>query len=539
MGVYSNTLFNGFVYDDSFQVLQNEWIRDVRHLPDILLNSAWAFRENTTPINYYRPVMHLIYMIDYHIFGLQPWGFHLTSTILHTLNTIMVFFIASILFKKHEDMQAEQKSLRESYLIYYVSPPLAAAVIFAIHPVNTEAVAWVAGIPELTFVFFYLSSFYLYLTTPSFSARSILALFFFLMATLSKETALTLPLLLLAHDTTFNREVVQTKLDYFRRYLPFAITIGIYFILRFYALGGMAPQKPKHDYLNSFQYLINVFPLTIEYFKTLLFPFNLNAFHVFHPVFSVMEAKALVSLLLTAIFLVLFAVIRKREPIASFAILWIVIPLIPVLYIPGVGINTFAERYLYLPSAGFSIFFAYWLWKVFKRLSSKNSKIMVLCLTTVLFITVLFYATSAVKRNITWRNELNLWSDTVKKSPDSAGARYNLGIALFNKELIDQAIAELKKATRIAPGFIDAHHYLGAVYQDTGRSSEAVQEYMTVLQLSPDNVGVYYNLGLIYTQSGLLEQALLALQEAIRINPDHTNARHQLERVRHLKELQG
>jgi hypothetical protein len=538
MGVYSNTLFNGFVYDDSFQVLQNEWIKDIRHLPDIFLNSAWAFRDNQTPINYYRPVMHLIYMVDYHIFGVQPWGFHLTSAIFHSLNTIMVFFIASILFKQHADIHAEQKGLRERYLIYYVSPPLVAAVIFAIHPVNTEAVAWVAGIPELTFVFFYLCSFYLYLATPSTSARYILAPFFFLLATLSKETALTLPLLLFAYDTVFNKEGVRTKLDYFRRYLPFAITIGIYFILRFYALGGIAPQKPKHDYLSSFQYLINVFPLTIEYFKTLLFPLNLNAFHVFHPVFSIMEAKTLVSLLLTTGFLVLLAVIRGRERIASFALLWIVIPLIPVLYIPGVGINTFAERYLYLPSVGFSIFVAYWLWRVFNILSSKNRKIMVLCLTTALFLTTLFYATSTVKRNVTWRNELNLWSDTVKKSPDSAMAHYNLGIVLYNKGSIDPAIAELKEAIRIAPGFIEAHHYLGAVYQDTGRSSEAVQEYMTVLQLSPDNAGVYYNLGLIYTQSGLLDQALSALQEAVRIKPDHTNARHQLERVRQLKGLQ-
>jgi tetratricopeptide (TPR) repeat protein len=539
MGVYANTLFNGFVYDDSFQVLQNEWIKDVRHLPDVFLNSAWAFRDNQTPINYYRPIMHLIYMIDYHIFVLQPWGFHLTNAIFHTLNTIMVFFIASILFKQHADIYAEQKKgLRESHLIYYLSPPLAAAVIFAIHPVNTEAVAWVAGIPELTFVFFYLCSFYLYLATPSIPARYLLAPFFFLLATMSKETALTLPLLLFAYDTVFNKEVVKTKLDYFKRYLPLVISMGIYFALRFYALGGLAPQKPKHDYLSSFQYLINVFPLAVEYLTTLLFPLNLNAFHVFHPVLSVMEGKALVSLLLFITFLILLYVVRRKRRLVFFALLWIVIPLIPVLYIPGVGINTFAERYLYLPSAGFSIIFAYWLWRALNTLLSKNRKVMVLLLTILLFITFIFYATSTVIRNITWRSELNLWSDTVKKSPDSAMAHYNLGIVLYNKGSIDPAITELKEAVKILPSYTDAHYNLGAVYQNTGRFSEAAQEYITVLQLSPGSADVYYNLGLIYTQSGLLDQALSALQEAVKIKADYPEARHQLERVRQLKGLQ-
>jgi hypothetical protein len=519
-------------------VLQNEWMKDIRHLPDILLNSAWAFRENQPPINYYRPVMHLTYMVDYHLFGLQPWGFHLTNAILHTLNTALVFLIASALFRKHGASTAGQRGAWQNTLHYYLSPPLAAAIIFAIHPVNTEAVAWVAAIPELTFVFFSLCSFYLYITTPSFPARYILAPFFFLLATLSKETALTLPILLFAYDAAFNKKGGKMGLHYFRRYLPFIVAAGIYFALRLYALGGLAPQKPKHDYLTTFQYLLNVFPLTIEYFKTLLFPVNLTVFHVFHPVFSIMEGKALASIFLIATFFMLLYVLKRKSPLALFALLWIVIPLLPVLYIPGVGVYTLAERYLYLPSVGFGIFFAYTLTRIVKTLLSRDRKGMVTLLTIFLFVTIIFYAASTVKRNVTWKNEFTLWSDTVKKSPDSAIARYNLGIALFNRGLPDSAIAELKEAVRILPVYADAHYNLGAVYQDRGLFQDAVNEYMMVLQLSPGSVDAFYNLGLIYTETGFFYKAERAFLEAVKLKPDYTEAHSQLKQVRLLMNLQ-
>ncbi len=104
IGVYLNTLPNEFVYDDEFQVLRNLWIKDIRNIPEIFLTNVWAFAGKENLSNYYRPLMHIIYMIDYHIFGLKPWGFHLTNIIFHAGVTLLVYLIASILINQSQDL---------------------------------------------------------------------------------------------------------------------------------------------------------------------------------------------------------------------------------------------------------------------------------------------------------------------------------------------------------------------------------------------------------------------------------------------------
>src|SRR3989339_482484 len=98
--VYANTIPNEFVYDDENQGLDNPWIKDVRNIPEIFFSNVWAFIPELHVSNYYRPLMHLIYMAEYHIFGLKPWGWHLVNIIFHAINGIMVFLIAVTLLNK-------------------------------------------------------------------------------------------------------------------------------------------------------------------------------------------------------------------------------------------------------------------------------------------------------------------------------------------------------------------------------------------------------------------------------------------------------
>src|SRR3989338_389902 len=104
IGVYLNTLPNEFVYDDEGQVLKNLWIKDIRNIPEIFLSNVWAFIDKEYLSNYYRPLMHMIYMIDYYIFGLKPWGFHLTNIIFHAGVSVLVFIIASMLINQSHDL---------------------------------------------------------------------------------------------------------------------------------------------------------------------------------------------------------------------------------------------------------------------------------------------------------------------------------------------------------------------------------------------------------------------------------------------------
>ena len=136
--IYFNSLYNGFVYDDLSQVLGNPWITDIRYIPDILLRGAWAFDEEYAglPQKYYRPVMHLIYMFNYHIFGLKPWGWHLANVLFHSGVTVMVFHVAAGLFKNFQHPTPNTRLLNPAFI---------AGLLFAVHPLHpsrTGCMGW-------------------------------------------------------------------------------------------------------------------------------------------------------------------------------------------------------------------------------------------------------------------------------------------------------------------------------------------------------------------------------------------------------------
>lgn len=204
----------------------------------------------------------------------------------------------------------------------------------------------------------------------------------------------------------------------------------------------------------------------------------------------------------------------------------------------GVGENTFAERYLYLSSAGFSVLGAYFFTKAlykleYRRMGGAIKKVLI----TSVCVTIGLYTTGTIKRNLVWANNMALWFDIVQKSPDSAMAHYNMGGEYYANGQSDLAIVEFQKAIEIAPNYADAHYNLGAIYQNKGLLKDAVAEYQEVIKLSPGSADVYYNLGVIYTQLNSFEEAVLAFQEALRIKPDYREAQRELEKVFNLRQL--
>ena len=176
LAVYCNSLFNGFVYDDKEQIVNNHWIRDMRYLPEIFSQSVWGFSmdaEEQGTANYYRPFMYVVYMINYYLFGLKAWGFHLANILFHTGTSVLVLLLADRLTSeqagKPVNLQAEEPastltsaSSSPSPLTLSLFPPFIAALLFATHPIHAEAVTWVASLPEVGFTFFYLLSFFFF-----------------------------------------------------------------------------------------------------------------------------------------------------------------------------------------------------------------------------------------------------------------------------------------------------------------------------------------------------------------------------------------
>ncbi len=509
--VYANTIPNEFVYDDENQVLDNPWIKDVRNIPEIFFSNVWAFIPELHVSNYYRPLMHLIYMAEYHIFGLKPWGWHLVNIIFHAINGIMVFLIAVTLLNKTQ-------SNTQKYDYKTMNFALIAAIFFAIHPVNTEVVAWVSAVPELSFTLFYLISFYLYINCSVGSKNHIIAIILFFLAAISKETALTLPILLFIYDYAFRKDSIKTFNDYLKRYLPFAIVSVAYILIRIYALSGFAPSK-NHPELNTSQYLINIFPLFIQYLEKLILPINLNAFHVLHPVYSVLGPRFIISLMLTFAFFMFVILIKRANNTVFFTLSWIFIPLLPTLYIPVVGEATFAERYLYLPSIGFVILMSITIEKIYQIKLFEKAAIPI-AISIFIALTGL-YSTGTVKRNYIWRDNYTLWQDTVEKSPDGYMPHYNLGNIYKEKRLLEKAIYEYQAALKIKPDYADARINLAVVYQGQGKFEDALREYQDAIALGPELAApAYFNLGNLHLQYGHVQDAISAYKTAIGLAPD-------------------
>lgn len=508
IAAYLNTLGNGFVIDDAAQVLDNPWIRDFRHLPEIFSSGVWGYYQIGT--NYYRPMMHIIYILGFQLFGLAPWGYHLVNVLFHAGVSAMVFLVTFELFK----------GLYPNDPVRPCTAALIAGLLFAMHPIHTEAVSWVAGIPDLSFSFFYLLAFYLYMRARSgvkanAYALPLLSVASFFIAVLCKEPAVTLPAALVVYDFAAGRDQVLSTSS-LKRYAPYLFVVLVYIAMRLYALGGFAPNAVNK--LDAHQAIINIFPLFSGYLFKLILPVNLNAYYVFHPVLSVFEAA--VPLLVSAAFCFLLYLAYRRQRTVFFGMMLFVIPLLPVLYIAGVQRNVFAERYLYLSTFGFALLVSLFVTAMLRERYIAGA------LMLAVFSLNVFYAVSTVKRNAVWKDDYTLWSDTVTKSPDSAVAHDGVGNALYAQGRLDEAAAEFN--TAIGLHSTKAHANLGNVYNKEGELDKAISEYTVAVALEPKNPRFHSNLGIAYGKKGMLDAAESEFKKAISLNPYYADAYNNL-----------
>jgi len=501
--VYSNSLFNDFVYDDIFQVVENRWLRDLSHLPEVFARGVWGF-SGSDQSNYYRPLMHLSYMVTYALFGLRPWAFHLVNILLHAGVCVLVFLVSVQL--------REAARAVPSFEI-----PFLAALLFATHPVHTEAVAWIAGFPEVSFSLLFLLSFYLYIRAVKGDDRRctslyVFSLLCFFLALLCKETALVLPLVLVVYDQSLGRGA-DGLLVRLKRVLPYLAVAAGYLVMRTSVLSGFAVSK-RHAELSDFEYFINVFPLVSSYLGKLLLPVDLNAFYTFDPIHSLLQWKGIVSLAVTAGLAFFLIGSYRRNRLAFFSASLIFIPLLPVLYIPALGENTFADRYLYLPSFGYVLLIASFVAWIAQKRPRMRAALALLVLAL-----LAGYATATLARNRVWSDELRLWSDTVEKSPNSVMPHSELGIAYAARGETSKAIEQYRIALQMNPNFADGYTNLGLVYGQLGMLDEAIREHRKALALKPDSPAAHNNLGLALSKRGMWSEAIEEYRESLRLEP--------------------
>lgn len=511
VAAYINGIQNGFVYDDSVQVVKNYWITSPSYLRDIFTSGVWGF--NRMPTNYYRPLMHISYMAVYHAAGLKPAAFHALNVLVHAGASVMVYAVTRLLLgdKGGTGFRAQ-------------FPALTAGLIFALHPIHTEAVDWVAGLPDLLMALFCLLSLYFYVRarkTPG-SARQwyvTVSLASFMLAALSKEPALTLPLVFAAYDMSA-RDLPHGLAGYARRYGTYIAATAAYLALRVYALGGFAPNPAAGD-IGFYAAALKAVLLLGMYIEKLVFPVDLNLYHALPPASGM--ALLAPAVLVAAFFAAMLTSLRKNRMV-FFGLVAVLAALLPVLYLPGVGRNPFAERYLYLPSFGLSFLAA-----LAAKKSISGARGVYPAAAVVAVVTVLF-AAGTVARNPVWKDDLTLWSDVVSKSPSEPVPWNALGIAMDAAGRREDAASCYKEAVKLDPDMAEALVNLGNYYNRAGRLDEAEAQYKEAI-VNGDSSIAHNNLGVVYARTGRYGLAVDEFRAAIKKDAKYVDAYRNLARA--------
>ena len=320
--IYLGTLFNGFVLDDLYQVLDNPWVTDFSYLPDILTSTVWAFRETFEATDYYRPVMYLTYLAEYHLFGFGAWGWHLVNIALHSINSVLVFLIAGVFMSSVSfsgagvDKTNGRTQMIDSKKLSPFIFPLLSALVFAVHPVNSEVVNWVAGGTELTYTLFFLLSFYLYMLAsgafPLSSTLYVLSLLSFLISAFSKEAALVLPFFIILYDYFRGSLGDERRGMNLKAYPAYFAILIFYLLMRFNAIGEVVARELYSD--DVFVLSANILPLAVEYLGLLIFPVKLSHYHFFTPATSLGDPMIVFSVVVLSVAVIsLFSFVRRER----------------------------------------------------------------------------------------------------------------------------------------------------------------------------------------------------------------------------------
>jgi len=570
---YAGTLSFEFVHDDRGQIVDNPAIHSWAAAPGYFTAQVWAGVAPEDPGNYYRPLFLLWLRLNDAVWGMHPWGWHLTTVLAHLAVTLLVYFLALRVLK--DPLYAAL-----------------AALIFGLHPVHIEGVAWISGVTEPLLAFLLISSFLCYLKQrdePAKAAAWMASSFgLYVLAILEKETALVLPAIIFSYECIWSvetprwgvfmekvsrrgvstdnrpREGVSTVgiIQRVRRGLGAAVLylvpVPFYLLARFHALKGLSHQMTSLP----FSGVLYTWPSLLWFWvKHLVWPVGLSTFYdlpsVTHPnLWNFILPAIAVGVVAAGL---VWGALRSRE--IAFACLWLVWPLIPILDIRVFAKNDFAhDRYLYLPSIGLAIIAAVALRRL--RLGSARfqgvpaAQIVVASLVAIMMMfgtayqslffqnNMVFYEHNLLTapNNIFPRTNLatllgeagqyeaaiGLYQEALQIDSDSWYANYNLGYTYYRVGKLPEAEDYLEKAIAINPNKPDEFFYLGLTLLKMGHTEEAASALRSALQIRPHGYGYHFALGLALKLKGNLQGALDEFKTEISNNPQHAQAREQI-----------
>ena len=513
---FANALDGQFVYDDRLQILKNPTLNSLSNIPKMFTQGVWQFlnvSDVSAPGPYYRPIFNIVLIINRHLFGLEVTGWHLVSIALHLCVVFLVYRLA-----------------RKWGLTFEVAA--ASALLFGLHPVHSESVAWVSAIPDPLAAVFILSSLLLYeryyysagIRKPVDRYASVVLA---LLAMASKEVAVIYPVFLVAREMLGrpreNYSELATRL--LKRTAPFFGAVVVYLLMRYYVLGFLRQDEPKSIGIPFFRVLITIPSVLFSYVRMLVAPYPLAVFYDNRYVESMTDARFwAAALVITALAIAIWWAVRKNAP-ALLAAAFMIIFILPTLNLKAFRSeeSLLHDRYLYLSSIGFCILVAMgfdWLSAAFSQRRRVFVGATAVASVVLLFLT--FY------QNYSWQNEFTMTDYALRVAPRWPFTQNYIGAYQAEQRRFPEAERAYRAALDIDPNYYDSLSNLGDIYREEGHLREAEKYYLDAIADGAPYAETHYNLAVSYVAENRLAEAEQPLKEALAIRPAHVKARYNL-----------
>jgi predicted negative regulator of RcsB-dependent stress response len=510
--VYGKIWTHEFIgYDDDKYVTQNRYVSQGLSKESVI----WAFR--STHASNWHPLTWLSHMLDVELYGMNAGAHHLTNLLFHIFNSLLLF----IVFRK---MTAQ---VWQSGIV---------ALLFALHPLHVESVAWVAERKDVVSTFFWMLTIWSYarFTQRPEMARYLAVVGFFSLGLMAKPMLVTLPFVLLLLDYWPLKRIQGAQpnnhagkpgpglplLRLVYEKIPLFVLAGISCAVTFLAqkkgeaLGLLDVHPPMMR-------LGNAVVSYVKYIQKMFWPDQLAILYPY--------PKVIVGWQVLAAFMVLGCITfltvryRKRLPWLFVGWFWYVGTLVPVIGLVQVGVQALADRYTYIPLIGLFLILTWGAAALIDNWRYKKGALSVI--TTVVFFVLISSAWAQVS---SWKNSIRLFEHALRVTDGNYVIHNNLGFELALQGQKDKALKHYKEALRIKPDFELAHINLGSVLFSQGKHAESFAYYQAVLKARPGFAGVHYNFGVLLLKTDRTDEAVVHFQEALRVKPDYAEAYNSL-----------
>lgn len=527
VGVYVNTLPNEFVWDDK-AFSKWEVTKSFRNVDIILRGYLPDVHQGD-----YRPLKGIILTIDNALFGQNPFYYHIQAILIHVSATLLAYLLLREILEKY----GRDFARRAAFL---------AAVVFGVHPVHTEAITFVTSSTDMVGASFFFGAIYLYIkATKRHRGRRVKMFFSAVLGFLgfvAYEATLVLPLLLLLYDATFGELGKKNWRKHLGVYLPYFGLVGVYVLLRFGILRVFGANAwPEDSLYLTILAMVRVF---WQYWQLAIWPYFLTINHEVLPglmalTYADYNREAFIGQriwewgflgVLTFNLTIAGAGVWafRRAPVLGFAIFWFYLNLAAFANILPLN-NLMTERYLYIPSLGWSLLLAWFVVKTFdfggKLVSGGNvfaGSLLKINIVIGFVVLVLVYGYLTVKRNFDWRDSLTFWTKTLEAHPNMVLGRHNLGVHYFEVGDFKKATQELEAAekyNRKSRKIPQVAYHLGLVHQKSGNSLLAVYYWEKAIEYSAEYSEPYLALGNYYWNQKKLPEAEDNYKKALEFNP--------------------